>query len=155
MTRPCWRAAAKGMRRAWTMPRRRRGLSVVQERGASKALAMDSIFIEKFVTQPRHIEISGAGRLATHTSISTSVNCPSSAETRSVIEESALRPFPRRRQPAIGHGRAVLRAGPQAVDVFQCWHGLEFIRRRRRIFYFLEMNTRLQVDILCRTDHRH
>ncbi len=47
----------KGMRIAWNDERSARRLSEFQERGGELSFGDDRIFIEKFVTQPRHIEI--------------------------------------------------------------------------------------------------
>ena len=102
----------------------------------------DRVFIEKFVEQPRHIEIQVLGDKHGNTIYLNERECSIQRRNQKVIEE-APSPFldPETRK-AMGEQSVAL---AQAVDY--CSAGtVEFIVDRERNFYFLEMNTRLQVE---------
>ncbi|MBP7000946.1 acetyl/propionyl/methylcrotonyl-CoA carboxylase subunit alpha [Amaricoccus sp.] len=131
----------KGMRIAWTDEEAREGFERSKSEAAS-SFGDDRIFIEKFVTQPRHIEIQVLGDKHGNCLYLNERECSIQRRNQKVVEE-APSPFldPATRK-AMGEQAAAL---AKAVDY--CSAGtVEFIVDGSRNFYFLEMNTRLQVE---------
>jgi propionyl-CoA carboxylase alpha chain len=131
----------KGMRVAYNEAEAREGFtSAVNE--AKSSFADDRVFAEKFIEQPRHIEIQvladGHGNCI-HLG---ERECSIQRRHQKVIEE-APSPFldPATRQ-AMGEQAVAL---ARAVD-YRSAGTVEFIVDKDRNFYFLEMNTRLQVE---------
>ena len=131
----------KGMRIAWNDEEAREGFESSRSE-AAKSFGDDRIFIEKFVTQPRHIEIQvlcdshGRGIYLGER------ECSIQRRNQKVIEE-APSPFLDDKTRAAMGAQAVALA--QAVD-YTSAGTVEFIVDSERNFYFLEMNTRLQVE---------
>ena len=131
----------KGMRIAWNDAEAREGFARSKSEAAS-SFGDDRIFIEKFVTQPRHIEIQVLGDQHGNCLWLNERECSIQRRNQKVIEE-APSPFldPATRK-AMGEQSVAL---AKAVDY--CSAGtVEFIVDGDRNFYFLEMNTRLQVE---------
>lgn len=131
----------KGMRIAWNDQEAREGFQSSKNEAAS-SFGDDRIFIEKFVTQPRHIEIQVLGDKFGNTIYLNERECSIQRRNQKVVEE-APSPFldPETRK-AMGDQAVAL---AQAVDY--CSAGtVEFIVDGDKNFYFLEMNTRLQVE---------
>ncbi|SNT19284.1 acetyl-CoA carboxylase biotin carboxylase subunit [Tropicimonas sediminicola] len=131
----------KGMRIAWTDNEAREGFQSSKNEAAS-SFGDDRIFIEKFVTQPRHIEIQVLADKHGNTIYLNERECSIQRRNQKVIEE-APSPFldPETRK-AMGEQACAL---ARAVDY--CSAGtVEFIVDGDKNFYFLEMNTRLQVE---------
>ncbi|MEC9079632.1 MAG: acetyl/propionyl/methylcrotonyl-CoA carboxylase subunit alpha [Pseudomonadota bacterium] len=131
----------KGMRVAWNDEECREGF----ERASSEARSSfsdDRVFIEKFVSQPRHIEIQV---LADHHGNAIHLNereCSIQRRHQKVVEEApspfvdeALRTEMGAQALALARAVGYTSAGT-----------VEFIVDAERNFYFLEMNTRLQVE---------
>src|SRR5437868_3073276 len=109
---------------------------------AQSSFADDRIFIEKYIEEPRHIEIQVLGDAHGNIVHLGERECSIQRRHQKVIEE-APSPFldPETRE-AMGRQAVAL---AKAVDY--CSAGtVEFIVDQRRNFYFLEMNTRLQVE---------
>ena len=131
----------KGMRIAWNDDEAREGFQSSKNEAAS-SFGDDRIFIEKFVTQPRHIEIQVLGDKHGNTIYLNERECSIQRRNQKVVEE-APSPFldPATRK-AMGEEAVAL---AKAVDY--CSAGtVEFIVDGEKNFYFLEMNTRLQVE---------
>ncbi len=131
----------KGMRIAWNDDEAREGFKLSKSEAAS-SFGDDRIFIEKFITQPRHIEIQVLGDKHGNCLWLNERECSIQRRNQKVVEE-APSPFldPATRK-AMGEQAVAL---AQAVDY--CSAGtVEFIVDGDRNFYFLEMNTRLQVE---------
>jgi len=131
----------KGMRIAHSDAEAREGF----ERSRSEAQSSfgdDRIFIEKFVTEPRHIEIQLIGDQHGDILWLNERECSIQRRNQKVIEE-APSPFldPETRK-AMGEQAVAL---AKAVGYFSAGT-TEFIVDGARNFYFLEMNTRLQVE---------
>ena len=131
----------KGMRIAYGPDEVAEGFQSSKNEAAS-SFGDDRIFIEKFVTQPRHIEIQVLGDRHGACVYLGERECSIQRRNQKVIEE-APSPF---LDPATR--RAM---GEQAVALAQAvgYHSagtVEFIVDGSRNFYFLEMNTRLQVE---------
>jgi propionyl-CoA carboxylase alpha chain len=131
----------KGMRIAWDDQEAREGFQSSKNE-AKSSFGDDRIFIEKFVTQPRHIEIQILGDKHGKTLYLGERECSIQRRNQKVIEE-APSPFldPATRK-AMGEQAVAL---AKAVSYFSAGT-VEFIVDSQRNFYFLEMNTRLQVE---------
>jgi propionyl-CoA carboxylase alpha chain len=131
----------KGMRIAWTEQEAREGFQSSKNEAAS-SFGDDRIFIEKFVTQPRHIEIQVLADSHGNTVYLHERECSIQRRNQKVIEE-APSPFldPETRR-AMGEQACAL---ARAVG-YTSAGTVEFIVDADRNFYFLEMNTRLQVE---------
>ena len=131
----------KGMRIAWNEAEAREGFQSSKNEAAA-SFGDDRIFIEKFVTQPRHIEIQVLGDKHGNCLYLGERECSIQRRNQKVIEE-APSPFLDCRD-AQGDGRT---GGGPGKAVNYCSAGtVEFIVDASRNFYFLEMNTRLQVE---------
>ncbi len=131
----------KGMRVAYSADEVDDGFNASRSE-AKSSFGDDRIFIEKYIEQPRHIEIQVLGD--THGNIVHLFERECSIQRRhqKVIEE-APSPFLDDETRAKMGAQAVALA--KAVD-YKSAGTVEFIMDRDRNFYFLEMNTRLQVE---------
>jgi propionyl-CoA carboxylase alpha chain len=131
----------KGMRIAWNEAEARDGFGA-SRREAQASFGDDRIFIEKFVTDPRHIEIQVLADQHGNTVYLHERECSIQRRNQKVIEE-APSPFldPATRK-AMGEQACAL---ARAVG-YTSAGTVEFIVDGARNFYFLEMNTRLQVE---------
>jgi propionyl-CoA carboxylase alpha chain len=131
----------KGMRIAWDESEVREGFQSSKNEAAA-SFGDDRIFIEKFVTQPRHIEIQVLGDTHGNIVYLHERECSIQRRNQKVIEE-APSPFldPATRK-AMGEQACAL---ARAVG-YTSAGTVEFIVDGDRNFYFLEMNTRLQVE---------
>ncbi|QKV17509.1 acetyl-CoA carboxylase biotin carboxylase subunit [Oricola thermophila] len=131
----------KGMRIAWNDDEAREGFARSKSEAAS-SFGDDRIFIEKFITEPRHIEIQVLADSHGNAVWLGERECSIQRRNQKVIEE-APSPFlddqTRRKmgEQAVALAKAVGYSSAGTV---------EFIVDRDRNFYFLEMNTRLQVE---------
>ena len=131
----------KGMRIAWNDDEAREGFQSSKNEAAS-SFGDDRIFIEKFVTQPRHIEIQVLCDKHGNGVYLHERECSIQRRNQKVVEE-APSPFldPETRKAmgeqslALAHAVGYASAGT-----------VEFIVDGDKNFYFLEMNTRLQVE---------
>ncbi len=131
----------KGMRIAWNDDEAREGFQSSKNEAAS-SFGDDRIFIEKFVTQPRHIEIqvlcdSHGNAVYLHER-----ECSIQRRNQKVIEEAPSPFLDEATRKAMGEQSVAL---AQAVG-YTSAGTVEFIVDGDRNFYFLEMNTRLQVE---------
>ena len=131
----------KGMRIAWNDAEAREGFQSSKNEAAS-SFGDDRIFIEKFVTQPRHIEIQVLADNHGNCIYLNERECSIQRRNQKVIEE-APSPFltPEVRK-SMGEQSCAL---AQAVG-YTSAGTVEFIVDSDQNFYFLEMNTRLQVE---------
>ena len=130
----------KGMRVAHDDDSAREGFrSAANE--ARSSFGDDRVFIEKFIEQPRHIEIQVLAD-GTNTIHLGERECSIQRRHQKVIEE-APSPFLTEDVRARMGAQAVALA--QAVG-YKSAGTVEFIADANRNFYFLEMNTRLQVE---------
>ncbi|MFP4275003.1 MAG: acetyl-CoA carboxylase biotin carboxylase subunit [Paracoccaceae bacterium] len=131
----------KGMRIAWNDAEAREGFQSSKNEAAS-SFGDDRIFIEKFVTQPRHIEIQvlcdshGKGVYLGER------ECSIQRRNQKVIEEAPSPFLDEATRRAMGEQALAL---AHAVG-YASAGTVEFIVDGDRNFYFLEMNTRLQVE---------
>lgn len=131
----------KGMRVAWNDDEAREGFTRSRSEAAS-SFSDDRVFIEKFIEEPRHIEIQVLADTHGNCLYLGERECSIQRRHQKVVEE-APSPFldPATREAMGAQAVALARA----VDY--CSAGtVEFIVDKDRNFYFLEMNTRLQVE---------
>ncbi|MGI6854251.1 acetyl-CoA carboxylase biotin carboxylase subunit [Mesorhizobium sp. 1B3] len=131
----------KGMRIAWNEQEAREGFQ--SSRNEAKAsFGDDRIFIEKFVTEPRHIEIQVLGDQHGNIVYLGERECSIQRRNQKVIEEAPSPFLDEATRKAMGEQAVAL---ARAVGYFSAGT-VEFIVDGERNFYFLEMNTRLQVE---------
>jgi len=131
----------KGLRIAWNAQDAKEGFDAARAEAIS-SFGDDRIFIEKFVDQPRHIEIQVLGDKHGNIIYLNERECSIQRRNQKVFEE-APSPFltPETRK-AMGEQAVAL---ARAVK-YDSAGTVEFIVDGNRNFYFLEMNTRLQVE---------
>jgi acetyl-CoA carboxylase biotin carboxylase subunit len=131
----------KGMRIVWEESELERNLDMAKTEAAA-AFKNDGVYMEKFVEEPRHIEIQVAGDqygTACHLS---ERDCSIQRRHQKLVEESPS-PFM----------TTELRDKMGAASIKACnainYEGVgtvEFLVDKHRNFYFMEMNTRIQVE---------
>ncbi len=131
----------KGMRIAWNDTEAREGFQSSKNEAAN-SFGDDRIFIEKFVTQPRHIEIQVLADSHGNTIYLNERECSIQRRQQKVIEEAPSPFLDEETRKAMGEQSCALAA---AVG-YSSAGTVEFIVDGDRNFYFLEMNTRLQVE---------
>jgi propionyl-CoA carboxylase alpha chain len=131
----------KGMRIAANDAEARDGFrSAANE--AKSSFADDRIFIEKYIEEPRHIEIQVLGDSHGNIVFLGERECSIQRRHQKVIEEAPSPFLDSETREAMGRQAVAL---ARAVG-YQSAGTVEFIVDQRRNFYFLEMNTRLQVE---------
>jgi propionyl-CoA carboxylase alpha chain len=109
---------------------------------AKSSFGDDRVFIEKFVEEPRHIEIQLLGDSHGNVIYLNERECSIQRRHQKVIEEAPSPFISDETRKAMGE-QAVLLA--RAVN-YQSAGTVEFVVGKDQRFYFLEMNTRLQVE---------
>ncbi|MCX7148436.1 MAG: acetyl-CoA carboxylase biotin carboxylase subunit [Rhodocyclales bacterium] len=131
----------KGLRVAYNDMEAHEGFSACKTE-AKNAFGDDRIFVEKFVEEPRHIEIQLIGDAHGNTIYLQERECSLQRRHQKVIEEapsSFIDPVTRK---AMGEQAVAL---AKAVN-YESAGTVEFVVGKDKSFYFLEMNTRLQVE---------
>ncbi len=131
----------KGMRIAWNDEEARDGFQSSKNEAAS-SFGDDRIFIEKFVTQPRHIEIQVLADKHGNCVYLHERECSIQRRNQKVIEEAPSPFLDEKTRKAMGEQACAL---AKAVG-YTSAGTVEFIVDGEKKFYFLEMNTRLQVE---------
>jgi len=131
----------KGMRIAWNDEEAREGFQSSKNEAAN-SFGDDRIFIEKFVTQPRHIEIQVLADAHENCIYLNERECSIQRRNQKVVEEAPSPFLDAATRKAMGEQSCAL---AQAVG-YASAGTVEFIVDGDRNFYFLEMNTRLQVE---------
>lgn len=109
---------------------------------AKSSFADESVFIEKFITSPKHIEVQVLGDQHGNVVYLFERECSIQRRNQKVIEEApsaVLSPAQRKR-----YGEAAVNVA-KSCDYYGAGT-VEFIADKNLDFYFLEMNTRLQVE---------
>ena len=109
---------------------------------AKASFGDDRVFIEKFVEQPRHIEIQVLGDAHGHCVYLWERECSIQRRHQKVIEEAPSSFLDEATRKAMGEQAVAL---AKAVN-YQSAGTVEFVVGKDRSFFFLEMNTRLQVE---------
>ena len=131
----------KGMRIAWNDDEAREGFQSSKNEAAN-SFGDDRIFIEKFVTQPRHIEIQVLADAHGNCIYLNERECSIQRRNQKVVEEAPSPFLDEATRKAMGEQSCAL---AKAVG-YASAGTVEFIVDGDRNFYFLEMNTRLQVE---------
>jgi len=131
----------KGMRIAWNDTEAREGFQSSTNE-AAKSFGDDRIFIEKFITQPRHIEIQVLADRHGNCIYLNERECSIQRRNQKVIEEAPSSFLTAKVRELMGEQSCAL---AQAVG-YTSAGTVEFIVDSDQNFYFLEMNTRLQVE---------
>ncbi len=131
----------KGMRIAWNDAEAREGFNSSKAEAIS-SFGDDRIFIEKFVTQPRHIEIQVLGDKHGNCIFLNERECSIQRRNQKVVEEAPSPFLDEKTRKAMGEQSIAL---SKAVN-YDSAGTVEFIVDGEKNFYFLEMNTRLQVE---------
>jgi len=109
---------------------------------ARNSFGDDRVFIEKFVEEPRHIEIQLIGDSQGHVLYLNERECSIQRRHQKVIEEAPSPFISDATRKAMGEQAVAL---AKAVK-YQSAGTVEFVVGKDQSFYFLEMNTRLQVE---------
>ncbi len=109
---------------------------------ARNSFGDDRVFIEKFVEEPRHIEIQVLGDAHGNVIYLNERECSIQRRHQKVIEEAPSPFITEATRQAMGEQAVAL---AKAVN-YQSAGTVEFVVGRDQSFYFLEMNTRLQVE---------
>ncbi|MGJ7541863.1 acetyl-CoA carboxylase biotin carboxylase subunit [Variovorax sp. LT1R16] len=109
---------------------------------ARNSFGDDRVFIEKFVVEPRHIEIQVLGDSQGNVIYLNERECSIQRRHQKVIEEAPSPFISEATRKAMGEQAVAL---AKAVK-YQSAGTVEFVVGKDQSFYFLEMNTRLQVE---------
>ncbi|MGI9475998.1 MAG: acetyl-CoA carboxylase biotin carboxylase subunit [Hyphomicrobiaceae bacterium] len=131
----------KGMRIAHSRDEVADGFAAARSEAAS-SFGDDRIFIEKFIVNPRHIEIQVLGDKHGNVIHLGERECSIQRRNQKVIEEA---PSPLLDEETRAQMGAQAIALAKAVD-YDSAGTVEFVAGQDKSFYFLEMNTRLQVE---------
>ncbi len=131
----------KGMRIAHSAAEAAEGFARARSEAAS-SFGDDRVFIEKFITNPRHIEIQVLGDKHGNLIHLNERECSIQRRNQKVIEEAPSPLLDAATRPKMGEQAVAL---AKAVG-YDSAGTVEFVAGQDRSFYFLEMNTRLQVE---------
>ena len=131
----------KGLRVAFNDKEALEGFTACQNE-ARNSFGDDRIFIEKFVQEPRHIEIQVLGDSHGNVIYLNERECSIQRRHQKVIEEAPSKFISDATRKAMGEQAVQL---AKAVK-YQSAGTVEFVVGKDQDFYFLEMNTRLQVE---------
>jgi propionyl-CoA carboxylase alpha chain len=109
---------------------------------AKSSFGDDRVFIEKFITDPRHVEIQVLGDKHGNVIYLGERECSIQRRNQKVIEESPSPLLDAKTRAKMGEQAVAL---AKAVS-YDSAGTVEFVAGQDRSFYFLEMNTRLQVE---------
>jgi propionyl-CoA carboxylase alpha chain len=131
----------KGMRIAFNRKEVEEGFPLAKSE-AKASFGDDRMFIEKFIVDPRHIEIQLIGDKHGNVVYLNERECSIQRRNQKVIEEAPSPLLDEKTRRAMGEQAVAL---AKAVG-YDSAGTVEFVAGQDRSFYFLEMNTRLQVE---------
>lgn len=131
----------KGMRIVWEEADMERAYNTAKAEAAA-AFRNDGIYMEKFVEEPRHIEIQVAGDQYGNVCHLSERDCSIQRRHQKLVEESPS-PF-MTNELRYKMGEAAKKAA--AAINYESVGTIEFLVDKHRNFYFMEMNTRIQVE---------
>ena len=131
----------KGMRIAYSKAEVAEGFARSKSE-AKSSFGDDRMFIEKFITDPRHIEIQVLGDKHGHVIYLGERECSIQRRNQKVIEEAPSPLLDAATRKKMGEQAVAL---AKAVG-YDSAGTVEFVAGQDKSFYFLEMNTRLQVE---------
>jgi propionyl-CoA carboxylase alpha chain len=131
----------KGMRIAFTPKQTEEGFALARSE-AKSSFGDDRVFIEKFIENPRHVEIQVLGDKHGHVIHLGERECSIQRRNQKVVEEAPSPLLDAKTRKGMGEQAVAL---AKAVG-YDSAGTVEFVAGQDRSFYFLEMNTRLQVE---------
>lgn len=131
----------KGIRVAWSRQDVEEGFPAVRAE-AKASFGDDRIFIEKFIESPRHVEIQVLGDKHGNVVHLFERECSIQRRNQKVVEEAPSPLLDEKTRKAMGDQAVAL---AKAVG-YDSAGTVEFVAGQDRSFFFLEMNTRLQVE---------
>jgi propionyl-CoA carboxylase alpha chain len=131
----------KGMRIAYSESEVKEGFTRAKSE-AKSSFGDDRVFIEKFIVNPRHIEIQVLGDKHGNVIYLGERECSIQRRNQKVIEEAPSPLLDEKTRRAMGEQAVAL---ARAVN-YDSAGTVEFVAGQDRSFFFLEMNTRLQVE---------
>jgi acetyl-CoA carboxylase biotin carboxylase subunit len=131
----------RGMRIIWAEEEFEKHWDSARQEAAA-AFGNDGIYIEKYVEEPRHIEIQLAGDQYGKVCHLSERDCSIQRRHQKLIEES---PSPFMTDELREKMGAAAIAGASAIN-YEGLGTIEFLVDKHRNFYFMEMNTRIQVE---------
>ena len=131
----------KGMRIAYSKAEVAEGFARARSE-AKSSFGDDRVFIEKFITDPRHIEIQVLGDKHGNVIYLGERECSIQRRNQKVIEEAPSPLLDEKTRHAMGEQAVAL---AKAVG-YDSAGTVEFVAGQDKSFFFLEMNTRLQVE---------
>jgi propionyl-CoA carboxylase alpha chain len=131
----------KGMRIAFNRKEVEEGYPLAKSE-AKSSFGDDRMFIEKFIVDPRHIEIQLIGDKHGNVVYLGERECSIQRRNQKVLEEAPSPLLDEKTRKAMGEQAVAL---AKAVG-YDSAGTVEFVAGQDRSFYFLEMNTRLQVE---------
>jgi propionyl-CoA carboxylase alpha chain len=131
----------KGMRIAHSTAEVAEGFNLARAE-AKSSFGDDRVFIEKFIVDPRHIEIQVLGDKHGHVIYLGERECSIQRRNQKVIEEAPSPLLDETTRRRMGEQAVAL---AKAVN-YDSAGTVEFVAGQDKSFYFLEMNTRLQVE---------
>ncbi len=131
----------KGMRIAFSEAEAREGFGLAKAE-AKASFGDDRVFVEKFITNPRHIEIQVLGDKHGNVIYLGERECSIQRRNQKVIEEAPSPLLDPKTRKLMGEQAVAL---AKAVN-YDSAGTVEFVAGQDRSFFFLEMNTRLQVE---------
>lgn len=131
----------KGMRVVWAEEEIEKAFDTAKTEAAA-SFKNDGIYMEKFVEEPRHIEIQVAGDQYGNVCHLSERDCSIQRRHQKLIEETPS-PF-MTDELREKMGAAAIKAA-QSIN-YESVGTIEFLVDKHRNFYFMEMNTRIQVE---------
>src|SRR6202008_2811439 len=131
----------KGMRIAHSRGEGAEGVARAKSE-AKSSFGDDRVFIEKFIVDPRHVEIQVLGDKHGHVIYLGERECSIQRRNQKVVEEAPSPLLDEATRQKMGEQAVAL---AQAVG-YDSAGTVEFVAGQDKSFYFLEMNTRLQVE---------
>jgi acetyl-CoA carboxylase biotin carboxylase subunit len=131
----------KGMRIVWNEGEMEKAYDTAKMEAAA-SFKNDGIYMEKFVEEPRHIEIQVAGDQFGNVCHMSERDCSIQRRHQKLVEESPSPFMTDELRAAMGEAakKAAAAIGYESVGT------IEFLVDKHRNFYFMEMNTRIQVE---------
>ncbi len=131
----------KGMRVVWKEEEFEDQWNMARQE-AKASFGNDGIYVEKFIEEPRHIEIQIAGDQFGTVCHLSERECSIQRRHQKLLEESPSPFMTKKLRDAMG--KAAIAAG--AAINYEGVGTVEFLVDKHRNFYFMEMNTRIQVE---------
>ena len=131
----------KGMRVVWEDSELEKNYNAAKAEAAA-SFKNDGIYMEKFVEEPRHIEIQVAGDQFGHVCHLSERDCSIQRRHQKLVEESPSPFMTSELRKKMGEAA---KAAAAAIN-YESVGTVEFLVDKHRNFYFMEMNTRIQVE---------